>query len=49
MDNKEVYLTISINYDGKTHTKKSSDFISFEDIKNISKKNLIYQKKIINI
>ena len=37
MDNKEVYLTISINYDGKTHTKKSSDFISFEDIKNISK------------
>lgn len=38
MDNKEVYLTISINYDGKTHTKKSSDFISFEDIKNISKK-----------
>ena len=37
MDNKEVYLTISINYDGKLHTKKSSDFISFEDIKNISK------------
>ena len=37
MDNKEVYLTISINYDGKSHTKKSSDFISFEEIKNISK------------
>ena len=37
MDNKEVYLTISINYDGKSHTKKSTDFISFEDIKNISK------------
>ena len=37
MDNKEVYLTISINYDGQSHTEKSSDFISFEDIKNISK------------
>ena len=37
MDNKEVYLTISINYDGKSHTKKSSNFISFEEIKNISK------------
>ena len=37
MDNKEVYLTISINYDGKSHTEKSTDFISFEDLKNISK------------
>lgn len=37
MDNNEVYLTISINYNGQSHTEKSKDFISFEDIKNKSK------------
>ena len=37
MDSEEVYLTVNINYNGKLHTKKSSDLISYEEIKNISK------------
>ena len=36
MDSEEVYLTVNINYNGKSHTKKSSDLISYEEIKNIS-------------
>ena len=38
MDSEEVYLSVTINYNGKPHIIKSSDLISYEEIKDISKK-----------